>query len=791
MKVLSLFSTQPAAGVRTRSRLFQFGWYLVGFTALLHTCLSAQISIEWDDNSSDETGFRIERATSGAFSPIGTVGANVVSYTDFTADQNVEYQYRVCAYNDAGDSAYTNIISNTPAFVTQPSTVGALTSGNDLLDDASFSVIVSGSPLPNVRWQVSTDSGATWTDLTDGGYYSGTSSSSLVITNARLSLNNLRYRAVASSSVGTATGNSVTLAVTGTDPVIPTPTEPTPTEPTPTIPTPTEPTPTEPTPSTPTTPTGGGGGGGGGGGISGTPPNISEQPSTSIVANVGETISISVVATGTPAPSYFWKKDGIELSDGNGIAGSRTNTLTISGATVDHAGTYFVTVSNGVQPNVTSTNAVLAVNKLPQSITFGALEPQSLATGSLDLTATASSGLPVTYTSSNPAVATIRRNTIVFQGAGTTTITASQSGDQKYLAAANVPQTIAISQAPTITQQPKSINLKAGASGTLAVTATGHPAPSYQWYKNGKPISGATASSLGFTNFQISDAGSYSVSLTNSGGVTESKTVVVGFISAGKASGSAYEVGSDIAHANGNRYDQVLLGGSAAAITADPGQVTRMSFIDLNDDIVQVEFSGAGTLSLVLAAASGPVLPEKYNQSIGYMRGHASIVIGGADQTTNVSVFSVGRSTAVNQALFRSDVAYDGVADIASIAISSTDGKFGGIRTANASYFAASGFTGIEAPEIQFAGPVYVGDISASDDATPVLRIGAAAEVRITGGDLLQANGQPLQISGITELRFTSGTTSHGTVLPAQTNRAQLEQDGRDITLQIAALPTP
>ena len=69
----------------------------------------------------------------------------------------------------------------------------------------------------------------------------------------------------------------------------------------------------------------------------------------------------------------------------------------------------------------------------------------------------------------------------------------------------------------------------------------------------------------------------------------------------------------------------------------------------------------------------------------------AGIVLTGANESTNLSVFSVGKANAANQALFRSDVTYDGFADIAFIAITSTDGKFGGLRAANANCFAAKG----------------------------------------------------------------------------------------------------
>jgi hypothetical protein len=246
------------------------------------------------------------------------------------------------------------------------------------------------------------------------------------------------------------------------------------------------------------------------------------------------------------------------------------------------------------------------------------------------------------------------------------------------------------------------------------------------------------------------------------------------------------EVVANILHPNGNIYDQVLLRESSATITADAGQATRLSFVDLQDNIVQIEFSGAGSLTVTLDNFSGPAPARYYNQpEVSYMRGHATITIVGANESTNVSVFSVGRMTATNQALFRSDVSNEGTANIALIAISSTDGRFGGVWTANASYFHTRGLVGIYAPGVQFTGPVYVNDISASLDSIPVLVLGSATDVRVAGGDMTQPNIAPVQISGISQLRFTAGTNSHGKFLPALENRGAFENNGADITYQV------
>jgi hypothetical protein len=65
--------------------------------------------------------------------------------------------------------------------------------------------------------------------------------------------------------------------------------------------------------------------------------------------------------------------------------------------------------------------------------------------------------------------------------------------------------------------------LMPGAAATFSVTATSSVACTYQWYKDGLPISGATSSTYSIPYTYSSDAGYYSVVVTNSvGSVTSS-----------------------------------------------------------------------------------------------------------------------------------------------------------------------------------------------------------------------------------------------------------------------------
>jgi PKD repeat protein len=58
--------------------------------------------LTWTDNSNVEDGFQIKRAdnSGGPYQTVTVVPTNVTSYTDFVLDENTEYCYIVCAYND-------------------------------------------------------------------------------------------------------------------------------------------------------------------------------------------------------------------------------------------------------------------------------------------------------------------------------------------------------------------------------------------------------------------------------------------------------------------------------------------------------------------------------------------------------------------------------------------------------------------------------------------------------------------------------------------------------------------
>ena len=71
---------------------------------------AAQLHLSWTDNSNNERGFRIERwlQAGGTFAYVATQEANVPFYTDTSLLPATAYCYRVLAFNETGQSAYSN-----------------------------------------------------------------------------------------------------------------------------------------------------------------------------------------------------------------------------------------------------------------------------------------------------------------------------------------------------------------------------------------------------------------------------------------------------------------------------------------------------------------------------------------------------------------------------------------------------------------------------------------------------------------------------------------------------------
>ena len=116
-----------------------------------------QISLTWTDNSTNETGFRVERKdNTGTFVQIAATGAGVTSFTNTGVAPDTAHSYRVYAYNASGNSAYSNEILATDRWTGTVSTdwtngnnwaAGKVPAGTTyvIVSPASFNPVIYGT----------------------------------------------------------------------------------------------------------------------------------------------------------------------------------------------------------------------------------------------------------------------------------------------------------------------------------------------------------------------------------------------------------------------------------------------------------------------------------------------------------------------------------------------------------------------------------------------------------------------------------------------------------------------
>ena len=312
MKLFNRLASALAADVCRSAR------NLIGTTArlgvlfgILHLGLAsaAQVSLAWDDNSDDETGFKLEKSVAGGpfveiLLPPGVL-TGVVTYVDTDVTLGTEYSYRVRAYNEWGNSAYSNVVSNAPTIITHAANQ-TVTADND----AAFTVAVSGAPSPTLQWQLSADAGATWTPLANASPYSGVTTTTLSITGAPAGLDANQYRCVATSILGSVASTAAVLTVN-------------------------------------------------------TVPVFTIQPTAQTVT-AGGSLTFIVTANGKPSPTFQWQRSTdegttwIDLTEVSPYSGVATATLAITAATTTLNTNQYRCVATNAAASTASAAAQLA-----------------------------------------------------------------------------------------------------------------------------------------------------------------------------------------------------------------------------------------------------------------------------------------------------------------------------------------------------------------------------------------------------------------------------------------------
>ena len=260
----------------------------------------------------------------------------------------------------------------------------------------------------------------------------------------------------------------------------------------------------------------------------GTPPSIGTQPQDQSVF-VGQNATFTVIASGTAPLSYQWFYNNDTL-----LTDATNASLTITNAQLSDTGGYSVTVTNAFGPaESASANLTVSVPTAPIIVT----QPQSqtvLPGQGAVFTVTAGGSAPLSYqwyfntntvlTNATSATLTLTNVQVTDGGAYSVVVSnfVSTTPSSNAILTVNTNPV-----APSFTSQPSSQTVLVGGTAVFNAVATGTTNISYQWDKNGAPITGATSSTLTLTNVQATDDGSYTLTASNSvGGAVSSPAIL-------------------------------------------------------------------------------------------------------------------------------------------------------------------------------------------------------------------------------------------------------------------------
>ncbi len=147
-----------------------------------------------------------EVSTNGGstFGPISNATMNPLVLSDVTPAMN-GYEYEAVFTNVAGSAtsnAATLTVPFAPSIVAGPNSKAVISGAS-----VTFAATANGSPTPTVQWDVSTDGGSTYTQI------SGATATSLTLSSVAQSMNGYEYEAVFTNSLGSATTNAAVLTV--------------------------------------------------------------------------------------------------------------------------------------------------------------------------------------------------------------------------------------------------------------------------------------------------------------------------------------------------------------------------------------------------------------------------------------------------------------------------------------------------------------------------------------------------------------------------------------------------
>ena len=440
------------------------------------------------------------------FNPINGATSTTYSFTAAAGQNN--NQYEAIFTNAAGSATTTAATLLVDTITTQP--------GGQTINagqDTSFTA-ASSNPggTDTVQWKVS--SGGGFTNLSNGGVYSGVTTGTLTITSATASLNTNQYEAVFTNSSGTLASNAAALTVD-------------------------------------------------------FEPNVTTNPTNQTVT-AGNSATVTSAAGGNPAPTVQWQVSTDGGATFTPINGATSTTYSFT-TDATQSGNQYEAVFTNTLGTATTTAATLTVQTVP-SVTTTPTSETVTAGGAASFTV-AAGGSPAPTVQWEMSINAGATFTPISGATSTTysfTTTAGQNNNQYEAiftnaagSATTTAATLNVQFAPGVTTNPTNQTVIAGNTATFTAAAGGNPAPTVQWELSTdggatfNPIGGATSTTYSFSASAGQNGNQYEAVFTNSIGnaTTTAATLTV----------------QTVPSVSTNPTNQTVTAGSTASFTAAAG----------------------------------------------------------------------------------------------------------------------------------------------------------------------------------------------------------------------------
>ncbi len=334
--------------------------------------------------------------------------------------------FRATFTNVAG-KATTEVVTLTvgkaPSVTVQPSNTTAI-EGHAVFLNAE----ASGTPEPSTQWEVSTDTGATWSPIPLATF------SPYIITSPKVAQSGNEFRAVFTNTLGKATSNAVTLTVYGL-------------------------------------------------------PQLTQLPQ-SVTVEEGQSATFESAATATPTPTVRWERSTDKGTTFTILSGATSPTLTLTGTKTTEDGYQFRAAWTNLAGTVTTAPATLTVHRAPAIVKQPAASVVNEGqTATFEATASGYPAPTVQWEVSSDGGGTWAEVPGATSALLTLPGTSFSQNGNLYRAvftnaagsATSNGASLTVHSPPVITLQPESTIVQAGEGVTFESTATGFPTPTVKW----------------------------------------------------------------------------------------------------------------------------------------------------------------------------------------------------------------------------------------------------------------------------------------------------------------------